>query len=123
MTELKNDRFLRALLKQPVDVTPVWMMRQAGRYLPEYRASRELPIHVRVLPRPDGVEIRIEQPGQLKSGFDLAQIARSLEIDLREQRLARGGSTISQQLIKNSFLDGKRSAVQASTVAALEWQP
>src|SRR5471030_2634134 len=38
---LQNDTFLRALLRQPTEHTPVWLMRQAGRYLPEYRATRE----------------------------------------------------------------------------------
>jgi uroporphyrinogen decarboxylase len=37
---LKNDNFLRACLRQPTDHTPLWLMRQAGRYLPEYKASR-----------------------------------------------------------------------------------
>ena len=40
MTTLKNDTFLRALMRQPTEYTPVWLMRQAGRYLPEYNQTR-----------------------------------------------------------------------------------
>ena len=37
---LKNDVFLRALMREPVPYTPIWLMRQAGRYLPEYNVTR-----------------------------------------------------------------------------------
>ena len=39
-TRLRNDTFLRALMREPVEYTPLWIMRQAGRYLPEYNATR-----------------------------------------------------------------------------------
>lgn len=41
MTRPRNDNFLRALLKEPTDRTPIWLMRQAGRYLPEYCETRK----------------------------------------------------------------------------------
>lgn len=41
MSQLKNATLIKSLLRQPVDTTPIWLMRQAGRYLPEYRATRE----------------------------------------------------------------------------------
>jgi len=56
------------------------------------------------------------------AGFDLNQIARSLEIDLREHRLARGGSTISQQLVKNAFLSQRRSFDRKLQEAILTWR-
>src|SRR5512135_894801 len=39
--KVKNDTFLRALLREPTEYTPLWMMRQAGRYLPEYCETRK----------------------------------------------------------------------------------
>ena len=38
---MKNDTFLRALMREPTPHTPIWIMRQAGRYLPEYNATRK----------------------------------------------------------------------------------
>ncbi|HEX5061454.1 MAG TPA: biosynthetic peptidoglycan transglycosylase [Kofleriaceae bacterium] len=55
-------------------------------------------------------------------GFDVTQIARSLEIDLRDHRLARGGSTISQQLVKNELLTHRRSLDRKIQEALLTWR-
>ena len=50
---LHNSRFLKAARREPVDTTPVWIMRQAGRYLPEYRAVREKVTFIELCKRPE----------------------------------------------------------------------
>src|SRR5881628_2992069 len=47
------DRFLRACRREPVDATPVWFMRQAGRYMPEYRKIREQHTLLEICKQPD----------------------------------------------------------------------
>lgn len=82
-----------------------------------WTSLRSLPAHV------DGAFVSAEDARFFAhDGFDVAQIAKSLEIDLREGRLARGGSTISQQLIKNSFLDSRRSLTRKLNEAVLTWR-
>jgi PAS domain S-box-containing protein len=62
----------------------------------KYRASRDAPILVRLLPRPDGVELRLENAGQLKAGFDLSKIASSVSgLGLVKALLPRRGARLS----------------------------
>ena len=62
----------------------------------KHRAGRDLPIAVRILPRPDGIELRIEQPGELKPGFDLARISSSVSgLGLVKALLPRRGARLA----------------------------
>jgi Transglycosylase len=106
-----------SLLKPREHTFPDGSRSAVGPGLGAWVELRLLPAHV------DGAFVAAEDARFFEHrGFDVTQIARSLEIDLREGRLARGGSTISQQLIKNVFLDGKRSLARKLTEAILTWR-
>ena len=59
--KLKNDLFIRACKRRPVERTPIWIMRQAGRYLPEYRAVREKTDFIKMVKTPElAAEVTIQ---------------------------------------------------------------
>jgi uroporphyrinogen decarboxylase len=69
--ELHNSRFLRAARREPVDTTPVWIMRQAGRYLPEYRRVRDRVTFLELCKRPD-LAAEVTLTAQQALGVDAA---------------------------------------------------
>ena len=68
VTDLSDSRFLRACRREPVDATPIWLMRQAGRYMPEYRALREKYSILELIKTP---ELACEVTLQPLNAFDL----------------------------------------------------
>jgi len=69
--ELHNSRFLRAARREPVDSTPVWIMRQAGRYLPEYRRVRDKVSFLELCKRPE-LAAEVTLTAQAALGVDAA---------------------------------------------------
>src|SRR6188472_3266440 len=65
---VSDSRFLRACRHEPVDATPIWLMRQAGRYMPEYRALREKYGILEIIKQP---ELACEVTLQPMNAFDL----------------------------------------------------
>src|SRR5580698_3436652 len=86
-TILAGSRFVRACLRRPVDRTPVWFLRQAGRYMPEYREVRKHHTLVEICKRPDlAAEVTITAAERL--GVDAAIIFADLLLPLEPMGLA-----------------------------------
>jgi hypothetical protein len=90
---------------------------RVGRGTPGWTELRRLPAHV-----PAAFVAAEDARFYDHHGFDPVQIAKSLEIDLRDRTITRGGSTISQQLVKNAFLTQRRTLDRKLQEAILTWR-
>jgi uroporphyrinogen decarboxylase len=98
-----NDRFLKACRREPVDCTPVWMMRQAGRYMAEYRALREKYTMLEICKQPELAAQVTKQP--LVHGMDAAILFADILLPLEPMgasfEFAKGDGPVIHEPIKS----------------------
>jgi uroporphyrinogen decarboxylase len=106
-----NDRFLRACRREPVDCTPVWFMRQAGRYMPEYRKLRETHSLLELCKTPELAAQVTLQPMQL--GVDAAILFADILLPLEPMgapfEFAKGeGPVVHEPIASRAQIDRLR---------------
>ena len=117
-----NDRFLRACRREPVDRTPIWFMRQAGRSQPEYRALRDRYSLIELVRNPElGAEVTLRPVHEL--GVDAAVLFADITLPLLSMgvdfELADGGPRIHHPLRSDDDVAGMRSFEVDETIAAV----
>src|SRR3954463_587873 len=111
MTRGMHDRFLRACRREPTDMTPVWFMRQAGRYMPEYRALREKHTLLEICKTPElALQVTL-QP--MKLGVDAAILFADILLPLEPMgapfEFAKGeGPVIHKPVTSKADVDALR---------------
>src|SRR3954468_19321256 len=103
MTRAMHDRFLRACRREPTDVTPVWFMRQAGRYMEEYRALRKKYTLLDICKTPElALEVTL-QP--LRLGMDAAILFADILLLLEPMgapfEFAKGGGRATREPVRD----------------------
>ena len=121
-SSLKNDLLLRALRRQPTERTPVWMMRQAGRYLPEYmKIRREAGNFMALCTNPElACEVTLQplRRYDMDAAILFSDILIVLEALGAGVRFAPGGPVIDRPVTSGEDLARLRSARTSATSRA-----
>lgn len=123
-SELQQSRFLKAMRREPVDATPVWIMRQAGRYLPEYMAVRSRVTFIELCKRPD-LSAEVTLSAQRVLGVDAAILFADLLPILEPMGLdleyAKGEGPVIHNPIKSAAEVDRVRELDASDLGSLEF--